>query len=142
METTKLNKPRRNNRTAGHNFEREVTKEFRELGFHACSTSRLESRSRDNAKVDLCNTDEHLHGRLPYNVQCKTIVGNADYRNFLAEMPKGKEVNVVIHKSTKKTPGGLFKQVGQYAILTKADFYQIVERLVQLETKENARTIS
>lgn len=130
-------KPKRNNRTAGHNYEREITKEFRELGFIACSTSRLESRSRDNAKVDLCNKDEHIHGRLPYNIQCKTIVGNADYRKFLKEMPAGTEINVVLHKSTKKTPGGIFKPTGQYALLYKEDFYRMVKRLLELETQLN-----
>lgn len=131
----KKSKPR-NNRTAGHNYERETAKEFRELGFCACSTSRLESRSRDNDKVDLCNKDESINGRLPYNIQCKTLLGRADYITLLNEMPSdGIEINVVLHKATKKSKAGLFRSVGQYALMNKSDFYRLVKLIANLEAE-------
>jgi hypothetical protein len=115
------------NKAAGHGFERAVVNEFKAIGFEAASTSRLQSRSRDNAKVDLCNCDEHIHGRLPYNIQCKNVAGGLNYRKFLAEMPVGVEINVVLHNSTEKTAGGIFRTQGQYAMLSKKDFYRMVE---------------
>lgn len=115
------------NKAAGHGFERAVVNEFKEIGFEAASTSRLQSRSRDNAKVDLCNCDEHIHGRLPYNVQCKNVAGTLNYRKFLAEMPEGKEINVVMHNCTEKTKSGIFRTVGQFAFLSKKDFYRMIQ---------------
>lgn len=51
------------NRSKGHDAERHFAKEFRELGFDMCQTSRYGSRIHDDAGIDLIN--------VPYNVQIK-----------------------------------------------------------------------
>ena len=51
------------NRTLGHNAERYYAKEFRELGYLHCVTSRQGSRLHDNAGIDLIY--------IPFNVQIK-----------------------------------------------------------------------
>lgn len=124
----------RNNRVAGHNFEREVVKKLKEVGIENIGTSRQHSRSRDNAKVDICRTDEIKYGRLPYNIQCKSISKHLDYAKILEEMPKNEpEINVIFHKQTKKTDNGRFMVKGQYAILKLEDFYEIIKKNLELE---------
>ena len=52
-----------NNKTKGSNAERLFAKEFRELGYDKCVTSRYGSRMHDDAAIDL------IH--IPFNVQIK-----------------------------------------------------------------------
>jgi predicted glycosyltransferase len=51
------------NKRKGSNAEREFAKEFREMGFDKCVTSRYGSRIHDDAGIDLIN--------LPFSVQIK-----------------------------------------------------------------------
>ena len=53
-----------NSRTKGHSFERWLADMYRKLGFEFCKTSRAESKTLDNCKVD-------LYG-IPFNVQAKS----------------------------------------------------------------------
>ena len=45
------------NRTRGHNFERQIALEFRELGWKTACTTRYASRMRDDQKVDIFQTN-------------------------------------------------------------------------------------
>ena len=40
-----------------------------------------------------------------------------------------RQVNVVVHKMTKKTTGGRFDGIGEYAIMNLDDFYRILRIL-------------
>lgn len=102
------------NRRAGHNWERECVEILSEFFPHIV-TSRSESRSRDDQKVDLINKDEYENGRLPIQIQCKTTVNSVNYSKLLDEMPKGD--NVVLHKRTVKSEKGKFVTKGKYAIM-------------------------
>jgi len=62
MVDKKVNYGKRN-RTIGHNAERLYAKEFRELGYSHCVTSRQGSRLHDDAGIDLIF--------IPFNVQIK-----------------------------------------------------------------------
>lgn len=64
-----------NNRRKGHNFERELAKMFRELGFEFCKTVRLASRLYDNCGVDLWG--------IPYLVQAKKVKAAINYGNLI-----------------------------------------------------------
>lgn len=50
-------------RNKGHNAERHYAKEFRQMGWSHCQTSRYGSKLLDDCKVDLMN--------IPFNVQVK-----------------------------------------------------------------------
>ena len=120
------------NRVAGHSWERRCAIILRELGYEDVKTSRECSRLRDSQKVDLCNADEDKSGRLPYNIQCKTLNSSAPYHRLLEELEKHngrRQVNVVVHKMTKKTAGGRFDGIGEYAIMNLDDFYRILHIL-------------
>ena len=120
------------NRAAGHSWERRCATKLRELGYEDIKTSRECSRLRDSQKVDLCNADEDKSGRLPYNIQCKTLNSSAPYHRLLKELEEHngrRQVNVVVHKMTKKTAGGRFDGIGEYAIINLDDFYRILKLL-------------
>lgn len=80
----------RNNRRAGHDFERWARNWFRSLGWLKTETSRYSSREKDDQKVDLCYTD-------PFNVQCK-YTDAINFHTVLESMPKGNNLNIVLHK--------------------------------------------
>jgi len=130
------------NRVAGANWERKIAKLLREIGYTDVRTSRECSRKRDSQKVDLCNADEDEFGRLPYNIQCKTLCSTAPYPRLLKELEQHngrKQINVVFHEMTKKKEGGKnFISVGEYAILNLDDFISImsdIRELLELKRK-------
>lgn len=121
------------NRACGHSLELSIVKIMKDIGFeHACTT-RSESRSRDNDKIDIMNKDERKNGRLPYNLQCKNVVGVLKYDKVLSELPAtSSEINVVIHNKTKRSTTN-FITVGQYAFLSMSDFFQMVLQIENLK---------
>jgi len=100
-------------RNKGHNYERKIRREFIELGFTNCNTSRFESLKLDAEKVDLCNTG-------CFNIQCKAVENGINYQKLLSEMPKDEKFNIIFHK----------KQGKEIAVLSKADFYELLEMLI------------
>jgi hypothetical protein len=114
------------NRTAGHNWERECQKVLLPL-FPKTLTSRNESRTLDNLKVDLTHTD-------PFYFQCKTTATKLDYHTLLNEMPQDNHVNVLLHRLTKKVNTRFIKQ-DDYAILKMSDFIDLITTIYG--TKEN-----
>ena len=126
------------NREAGHIWERKIAKLLREIGYADVRTSRECSRKRDSQKVDLCNANEDEFGRLPYNIQCKTLCSAAPYPMILKELEQHngrKQINVVFHEMTKKKEGGKnFISVGEYAILNLDDFINIIQKLKAYES--------
>ena len=98
-------------RNKGLNYERKIRKEFIELGWDKCVTSRYGSKEMDDAKVDLIHTE-------PYNIQCKAIESAQQYAKILKSMPKT-GINVVFHK----------RDSFELVVLTKKDFYDIIRSM-------------
>lgn len=96
------------NRTAGHNWEREVIKDLKKIGFDKAVSSRYESKRADDAGIDIVGTG-------PFNIQCKNETKRPDYHKLITEMPDG--INIVCHKYTKKGEAGKFQCQGKYAIM-------------------------
>lgn len=103
-----------NGRVKGHTFERAMAKMFREMGWDKCVTSRLESKSKDDAGIDLCNTD-------PFQVQCKAVEKLGSLHDVLAKMPQNHNYNIVLHKRNRS---------GVIVAMTLEDFKEIVEKLI------------
>lgn len=112
-----------NNRANGNAYERQLAKEMRELGFVDCVTSRSESKRRDDAGVDLCYTG-------PLNIQAKAWASAPGYHSVLKGMPEeAGQINVIFHKRPKRK--GVGDNFGEVVVLSKEDFYEIVEALIR-----------
>ena len=106
------------NRTAGHNYERLIAKEFREiLGDSRCRTSRQSSTLLDSCKVDL---DSYF-----VNVQTKNVKSTINYYDLInliksslqEDMPERAEYPVIVlHKRSGK----------EVAVMRKEDLYSIL----------------
>lgn len=102
-------------RNKGHQYERLLAKEFRELGFKNCKTSRYESKMLDDMKVDLTHTGF-------FNIQAKAVERlSPTYHDILSSMPKDSNYNLVFHKKNRK---------GDVVVMTKDDFYEIIQMLI------------
>ena len=125
------------NRTAGLDFERRTAIKVREcFKWPYVVTCRAESRTRDDAKVDLINKDEPINGRMIYDIQCKNTTVNVNYHKLIGEMPDIEEtIPVILHKKTEKS-GGRFMPVGEYAIMKADDWYKQMGQLEEFKRKE------
>lgn len=125
-----LRKPS-NNRRRGHNFERDICKLFRDLGYTKVKTTRQASRLLDESKVDIWG--------IPFNIQCKDGVQKGlSYSKVLSEMKELLATNfpetdlqitfpkIIIHK---KLPFGK-KRVEEdtLVITTLDDFIKIIKK--------------
>jgi hypothetical protein len=91
------------NRTAGHNYERDICNYFKSIGFTKCKTSRQASRLLDDNKIDLAY--------LPFNVQCKYVNSPINYTTLLKEINTSIKTNledrvqyptIIFHKRKNK----------------------------------------
>ena len=116
-------KPR--NTVAGHNLEREDVKLFKRLGFSKAISSRAESKTRDDAKVDLCHTGI-------FNLQAKCLTVSPNYPALLKQMPnEPDQINVVSHALTKKSAKGKFMRKGKYYIVEAKGMERMLELLAK-----------
>lgn len=123
-QTTKPKTNGKRNKAAGHKYELDVIKSLIPILPNAVS-SRSANRMRDGQKIDICHADEILHGRVPYNIQCKSVTGGVQYLKLHKEIPLVPGVmNVVMHRYTVKK-GTQFHQVGEFAIMHAADFHTL-----------------
>jgi hypothetical protein len=124
----KANKPKKTssalgkrNRTAGHNYERLLAKEYRELGFPLAKTSRHASKLLDNCKVD-------IYG-IPVNLQAKNVKTSIKYQEIFDSMIELLEKNM---PERLEYPLAIFHKKqgeGEYVVLRKSDFYDMIRRL-------------
>ncbi len=104
------------NRNKGHNYERQLVKDFKKLGFTDCVTSRYGSKMLDDQGIDLMNTGV-------FAVQAKCYKRNPQYKKVLADMVvKPTDVPIVFHKA----PRGK-----EYCILYKDDMMELLEMLIK-----------
>lgn len=77
-----------NNRRSGHDFERDIVRRWKAIGFSAACTSRAESKRTDDAGIDLCFTQ-------PFAIQAKRTTNQPNFRALLNG----------IEKAAKELPG-------------------------------------
>lgn len=121
---TSVEKKKRNlkrNRQRGHDFERKIAQELRDLGFSVV-TSRSESKSMDDKKVDLIDTEN----KLPCNLQLKATIKTPDYFGISKECPLKDKPFVVLWNKIKPTES-TFRSEGTVAIIPKEFFYELIE---------------
>ncbi len=81
----------------GSNYELQVIKILKELGFSGCASSRSCNRALDDAKVDIA-------GLPSLNVQCKAVEATVDLHKVLESMPTDDKINIVFHKKNRREP--------------------------------------
>lgn len=111
----------RNSRTAGHNYERLIVNEVKDLGYDV-ATARSESRNADNAGIDIV-------GNFPFYIQCKVLKNypklNELINNDRPDRFKDKAI-VVFHKKVKKA-NTKFVSEGEFVSMNKDDFYKLMK---------------
>ena len=106
-----------NARRAGHQYERDLAKELRELlGDEDISTSRYSSRKLDDAKVDIFGTQKY-----GFHIQAKRYKNNPNLFEILNEMPTDDCINTIFWKKP---------HVGEIVCMTKQDFYELLIILI------------
>ena len=103
------------NRNKGHNYERQLVKDFKKLGYTECVTSRYGSKMLDDKGIDLMNTGD-------FAVQAKCYKRNPQYKKVLDDMDvKPTDIPIIFHKA----PGGK-----EYCILYKEDMMEMIQMLI------------
>ena len=117
------------NRNAGNGYERKIVNELKGMNFPSVITSRSESRNMDNAGVDIFDTKQNPNEGeriLPVHIQCKNSKTNVNYHKLLTseDLPDDKDT-VIFHKKTEKV-GNRFYGRGEYVIMKKETFYDLL----------------
>ena len=102
-----------NSRAVGNAYERQIRKEFIELSWDKCVTSRYGSKQTDDLLVDLLHTE-------PFNVQIKRWKSAPSYQDVLKAMPEDSNYNVIIHKRPNR---------GEVVVMDKESFYDLIRML-------------
>ena len=112
-------------RNKGHRYETKIAQELRNLGFTDVVTSRSESKSMDDKKVDLVDRS----GKLPCYIQLKNTVNTPQYHAIKKECPlKDKPFIVIWNKQVKKEK--VFGSAGEVVIMDKKFFYELLSKLI------------
>ena len=104
-------------RNKGHRYETKIAQELRNLGFTDVVTSRSESKSMDDKKVDLVDRS----GKLPCYIQLKNTVNTPQYHAIKKECP-------LKDKQVKKEK--VFGSAGEVVIMDKDFFYELLSKLI------------
>jgi hypothetical protein len=121
----KVRKKGNTNRTKGHNYERLLSNEFKDIGYENCTTSRYSSRLLDDCKVDLNIPD--------FNIQAKNVRSGLIYGTIFDDITEALKVKMperlnyitaIFHK----------KKSDEFVVLKKEDFYilaKIYKNMIQ-----------
>ena len=103
----------RNNRACGHNYERQIVNELRDMGYEA-HTARYASRMQDDKGIDIISN-------FFFKIQCKTSINQPNVHTILTE----KECDVIFFRKQEKAKKN-FRTKGEYVMMKKSDFYKLV----------------
>lgn len=120
------------NRQIGHDAERNTAKEFREIGYPHCKTSRQASRLLDDSKIDLAF--------IPFNIQIKAGAQRgfnaikelkAMEKSIIKNLPPKHEVHkypniVLLRKATGK--GNKRTKYDDTVTMSWEDFQQLIRK--------------
>ena len=101
-------------RRKGHNLEREVARQFREIGYDRAKTSREADPLADPRGGDVA-------GVYPFFPQCKAVESLGSHHRILSDMePMSDEIPILFHKRNRQ---------GTTVTLWAEDFLELVEML-------------
>lgn len=109
----------RNNRRAGHQFERDIASEYRELGFDEACCTRYSSRVKDDCGIDIDFV-------VPFAIQCKYMKNQPDFYKLLNSIKKVPTEMPIVHFKRNVGKG---KPKEEIVAMKKEDFYELVRML-------------
>jgi hypothetical protein len=113
-----------NARRVGHQYERDVARELRELlSDEKIKTSRYASKELDDNKVDISGTQKY-----GLNIQCKRYKNTPNLFEVIGSMPQDGDINTIFWKKPNR---------GELVIISKKDFYHIIKKLLACQKKLN-----
>lgn len=112
----------RNNRNRGNAYERRIAQELRDLGYEGVVTSRNESKSMDDKKVDLIDPT----GKLPFYPQLKATIKTPDYFAIKKACPL-KDKPFVLFWSRIQPTESTFRSIGEVVFIDKEFFYKLIK---------------
>ena len=117
-----------NVKTKGSNLERKIVLEINDLGLnYNVGTARLLSRYMDNMDVDIIDHPESKK-RFPYHIQCKSYSSAVKYKDIFEQFKLKDKPLIIFHEVTEKR-GSRFFKCGDFVILKKQDFYEILKNM-------------
>lgn len=124
-ETQEIPKKQRSkgySRNKGNRYEAQVVKELKELGYTGVKTSRSESKSADDNKVDIVDT-EH---KLPVNLQLKKTQSIPSYFKIRSESTVDPKTFAIMWNKQEKKEKNICS-VGECVIISKELFYELLK---------------
>lgn len=113
------------NRRRGNSYERKIVSELKEItGNENICTSRSESKKLDDAKIDIADPDNVL----TFYTQIKCTQATPAIKKINAEVGK-KDKPLVIIWNAQEAKEKKQVSVGEYAILPKNFFYELIRKL-------------
>ncbi len=106
----------------GNSYERQIARELRELGFEGIKTSRSESKSTDDNKIDLID----INGILPLGIQLKKTKATPSYFTIREQTTWNNDLFCILWN--KQINGNInMKSIGECAIISKNLFYKLIK---------------
>lgn len=125
QEKPKRQRSRGYSKNKGNRYEAQIAKELRELGFTGVKTSRSESKSTDDNKVDIVDA-EH---KLPVNIQIKKTQAIPSYFKIREESTVDPKTFAIIWNKQEKKQTNICS-VGECVIISKELFYELIKSYV------------
>ena len=112
------------NKQRGNNFERKIVKDLRDLGFTQVVTSRSESKSTDDNKVDIIDKGK----QLPFDMQIQTkkTSSTPSYFGIREQSTVDNESFVIIWSKTERK-GEKMMTVGDCVMMDLKMFYKLIK---------------
>lgn len=108
-------------RSKGHNYELKIAKELNELGFDMV-TSRRESKSADDNKIDLIDKSK----QLPLAIQIKKTKAIPNYFKIRSESTADPNTFCIIWAKQESCEKNM-KTVGEIALISKEMLYKLIK---------------
>lgn len=114
------------NRNRGHRAEQKIVNELKELGFTGVVSSRSESKSTDDNKIDIIDKEN----KLPCYIQIKHTLQTPPYFSIREESTVPNEDFCIIWNKQKKCETNIVT-VGSAVIMDKQLFYKLLKSYIK-----------
>lgn len=126
QEKPKRQRSKSYSRNKGTKYEQQIAKELRELGFTQVKTSRNESKTTDDNKIDIIDPEN----KLPVYIQLKKTQSIPSYFKIRNECTEDPEKFCIIWAKQEKKQTNICT-VGECAIISKQMLYKLIKSYVE-----------